>query len=239
MLTAGCPDGTNQTEETGTWPHDVSSPWTRNGNQEWDATDIPLRKFPSLRAVPPLLGMKWGHTGSCIAQSPNNEQIGCLSWPLSLLLGLSLHESEKCKRSITMDAWSRPQHFTLLCGNKGDSLPRKPEATNLEWAKGKSHCIYPTLWPKFWDMEKKHGAVSKKLANLGSRLSPSEKSGVIPSPRAAIPGFSTYSPWLNMDSAAVLGRIMITRDNLHVSRSIADRTQKEMSSLSHGSKSIS
>lgn len=220
MLTAGCPDGSSQTEETGTWPHEVSSPWVRNGNQEWDATGIPPRKFPSLRVVPPLLGLGVRSRPPAALHSPDTEQIGCLSWPPSLLLGLSLHESEKCKRSITVDPWRRPQR---LSGVSTREL---------------SLCL-PYTMAKILRYGEKTLFSLKKLANLGSRLPPSEKSGVIPLPSAAIPSFSTYSPWLNMDSAAVLGRIMITRDNLHVSRSIADRMQKEMPSLSHCSKSIS
>lgn len=206
-------------------------PWRRNGSQEWDATGIPLRN--SLHWE--LYLHSWA---SC------TEQIGCLSWlracswvylymKLRSVRGESpwMHGEGHILPLYVKSKQRRQPLFTLLLG--------KPDATNLEWAKGNSHWVYFILWPKFWDMEEKHSADSKKLVNLRSRLSPFEQSRVIPLPSAAIPGFSTYSPWLNMDSAAVLGRIMITRDNLHVSRNIADRTQKEMPSLTHSSKSIS
>lgn len=212
-------------------------PWRRNGSQEWDATGIPLRN--SLHWE--LYLHSWA---SCIVQCPSTEQIGCLSW-LRACSWVYLYMKLRSVRGVSW--WMHGEGHILPFYVKSKQrrqplftlLPGKPDATNLERAKGNSHWVYFILRPKFEIWRKSTVQTQKKLVNLSSRLSPFEQSGVIPLPSAAIPGFSTYSPWLNMDSAAVLGRIMITRDNLHVSRSIADRTQKEMPSLSHSSKSIS
>lgn len=97
---------------------------------------------------------------SCTAQTLATERIGYHIHAPSQLLGLALHVSEKCKRSIA----NAPEKATIFYPlmqkvNKGDSLSARLEATNLEWAKRNLHHVYLILQPKFWDVEKSHSVL--------------------------------------------------------------------------------
>lgn len=144
MLTAGCPDGTNQTEEIRTWSHDVSSPWTRNGNQEWDATGISLRKFPSLRVV--LLGLEVRPCRPAALHSPPTLSRQGVSPELQACSWVYLYMKVRSVRGISL--WMHGEGHNILPfyvkskqRRQPEARKEKPEATNLEWAKRNSHCL--------------------------------------------------------------------------------------------------
>lgn len=118
---------------------------------------------------------------SCTARSLATERIGCHSRVPSLLPGLSLHVSEKCKRSIARDAPEKASTFYPFMekANKKQSIAKARGNSSGMSKKEIALCL-----PFFFTAKISRCQVFPLV----------RKSGVIALPSAAIPGFSTSSP---------------------------------------------